>query len=114
MDAGARRVAASVNAEHSRVKAPRDRPELRVFIRPQVRAALDALRHADQHRSRREWVAGEPEWRNSRELTAWLKTRRAGGRTPRIHPSAFIAPTAVLIAVRIAANQISTRPAMLA
>lgn len=85
-DAGARRTAAAADVEHSRVKAPRDRPETRVFVRPQMRAALDALRHADQHQhpGRREWVPGEPEWRTSRELTAWLKTRRAGGRTPRI------------------------------
>jgi hypothetical protein len=83
-DAGARRVAASVGAEHSRVKPPLDRPEPRVFVRPQVRAALDALKHADQHPGRREWVAGEREWRTSRELSAWLKTRRSGGKTPRI------------------------------
>lgn len=83
-DAGARRVAAAAGEEHSRVKAPRDRPETRVFVRPAVRAALDALRHADQHPGRTEWVPDQPEWRTSRELTAWLKTRRAGGKTPRI------------------------------
>ena len=83
-DAGARRVATATGDEHSRVKAPRDRPETRVFIRPQVRAALDALRHADQHPGRREWVPNQPEWRTSRELTGWLQTRRGGGKTPRI------------------------------
>lgn len=83
-DAGARRVAAAEGEEHQRVKPPRQRPETRVFIRPQVRAALDALRHADQHPGRRVWMPGEPEWRTSRELTAWLKTRRGGGKTPRI------------------------------
>lgn len=83
-DAGARRVAATEGTEHTRVKAPLDRPETRVFIRPQVRAALDALRHADQHPGRREWVPGEPQWRTSRELTAWLQRRRSGGKTPRI------------------------------
>jgi hypothetical protein len=70
--------------EHTRVKAPRDRPEARVFVRPHIRAVLDALRYADQHPGRREWVPGEPEWRSSRELTAWLRTRRGGGKTPRI------------------------------
>lgn len=83
-DAGARRAAAAASGEHSRVKASRDQPEPRVFVRPQVRAALDALRHADQHPGRREWVPGEPQWRSSRELTAWLKSRRGGGKTPRI------------------------------
>ncbi|HEU0299336.1 MAG TPA: hypothetical protein VFR37_07780 [Longimicrobium sp.] len=55
-----------------------------MFIKPHVRAALEALRHADQHRGRREWVLGEPEWRTSRELTSWLERRRGGGKTPRI------------------------------
>jgi hypothetical protein len=83
-DAGARRVSAAEGAEHRQVKPPRDRHETRVFIKPHVRAALEALRHAEQHPGARVWVSGEPEWRTSRELTAWLARRRGGGKTPRI------------------------------
>ena len=83
-DAGARRVSAAKNVQHQWVKPPRKRPEPRVFIRPHVRAALDALKHADQCPGARVWVPGEPEWRTSRELTAWLERRRGGGKTPRI------------------------------
>jgi hypothetical protein len=83
-DAGARRVSAAEGVEHRQVKPPRNGQETRVFIKPHVRAALDALRHADQHRGRQEWVPGEPEWRTSRELTSWLERRRGGGKTPRI------------------------------
>jgi hypothetical protein len=83
-DAGARRVSAAEDVQHQWVKPPRKRPETRVFIRPHVRAALDALKHAEQHPGARVWVPGEPVWRTSRELTAWLARRRGGGRTPRI------------------------------
>ncbi len=83
-DAGARRVSAAVDVQHQWVKPPGKRPETRVFIRPYVRAALEALKHAEQHPGARVWVPGEPEWRTSRELTAWLGRRRGGGKTPRI------------------------------
>jgi hypothetical protein len=83
-DAGARRGSAAESVEHRQVKPPRDRQETRVFIKPHVRAALEALKHADQHPGRHEWVPGEPEWRTSRELTSWLARRRGGGKTPRI------------------------------
>jgi hypothetical protein len=83
-DGGARRVSAAHGVEHWQVKPPRDRQDGRVFIKPHVRAAVDALRHADQHPVRREWVPGEPEWRTSRELTSWLERRRGGGKIPRI------------------------------
>jgi hypothetical protein len=84
-DAGARRVAAATGTEHARVRAPLDRPEPRVFLRPSVRAALDALKHAEQQRGRREWVAGQPEWRSSNELTAWVHARRRRkGTAPRL------------------------------
>ncbi|HEU0298784.1 MAG TPA: hypothetical protein VFR37_05000 [Longimicrobium sp.] len=83
-DTGARHVSAAEDVQHQWVKPPRKRPETRVFIKPHVRAALDALKHADQHAGGRVWVPGEPEWRTSRELTAWLARRRGGGKTPRI------------------------------
>lgn len=83
-DAGARHVSVAEDVQHPWVKPPRKRPETRVYTRPYVRAALDALKHADQNPGPRVWVAGEPEWRTSRELTAWLARRRGGGKTPRI------------------------------
>lgn len=83
-DAGARSVSAAEDVQHQRVNPPRKGSDTRVFIKPHVRAALDALKHADQYPGPRVWVPGEPEWRTSRELTAWLERRRGGGKTPRI------------------------------
>jgi hypothetical protein len=83
-DVGARHVSAAEDVQHQWVKPPRQRPEIRVYTRPHVRAALDALKYADKNPGPRVWVPGEPEWRTSRELTAWLARRRGGGKTPRI------------------------------
>jgi hypothetical protein len=56
-----------------------------VFLRPSVRAALDALKHANQQRGRREWIAGQTGWRTSYELSAWVKAQpRSRGKAPRL------------------------------
>jgi hypothetical protein len=68
----------------AKVKPPHDRHDTRVFTKLRVQAALEALKHADQHPSGHEWVPGELECRTSRDLTSWLARRRGGGKAPRI------------------------------
>jgi hypothetical protein len=79
-DTGAR----CLPGEHRKVRPPGEEPDDRVFVRPGMRAALDALRHANANPPEQEWVPGDPGWATSRELSAWLESlpRRRGVAPP--------------------------------
>lgn len=79
-DETARRMAELEGTEHVPVQASGRSVGKRRYLRPGVKAALDALRYAAENSSaRRARIAGEPEWRTARELTNWL--RAEGDRT---------------------------------
>jgi hypothetical protein len=79
-DETARRMAELEGTEHVPVQASGRSLGKRRYVRPGVKAALDALRYAAENSSaRRARIAGEPEWRTARELTSWL--RAEGDRT---------------------------------
>jgi hypothetical protein len=71
----AARIAAVSGMRHTPVPPPDAAPEQRVFIRPGVQNVLTAMiAAAGDIGSAQEgrWIAEEPEWRTSRELTRWV------------------------------------------
>jgi len=81
-DAGARHLAGELQTVHVPVRDPAAAGDEGVYVRPGIAAALRALRHASEKALRKPLVPAEPEWRTSRQLSAWLDEARTG-REPR-------------------------------
>jgi hypothetical protein len=78
-------LAGAVGASPAGFSDPEHGAEKGVWLRDGVRVALEALRSAatDPRVEPREWAAGEPGWRTSRELTRMLEREdEAAGRSP--------------------------------